>query len=237
MRQLDLTPRLHAVAHLVPQGACLADIGTDHAYLPVFLLLNGKIKRAIAADLREGPLNRARLTAQQYECHENIDFRLCDGLAGIRAEEVDTVVIAGMGGETISAILDAAAWTRNEQLTLILQPMSAQNELRRWLWQHDFNIETEEIICEADKLYNILLVRFGDAKPMTIAEEWAGRQSKELVQPLRGEYLTRLLEKTRRAMDGISRGKGAQDGERYLHLQQLMTGLTALKEEWDLWHG
>ena len=96
---MELTPRLRAIAEQVPQGARLADIGTDHGYLPVWLLLSGQIDRAIAADLREGPLKRAKETAARFGMGDRVDFRLCDGLSGIRPEEVDAAAIAGMGGE------------------------------------------------------------------------------------------------------------------------------------------
>lgn len=235
MKQLELTPRLRAVAEMVPYGAAIADIGTDHAYLPVWLLLEGKITRAIAADLREGPLSRAKLTAKEYDCRENIDFRLCNGLSGIAPKEADTIVIAGMGGETIAAILEQAAWTKNESYTLILQPMSAQNDLRRWLWKQGYGILSEQIICEGDKLYNILFIRYGCARELTIGEEWAGCQSPNMTQNLRGEYLARLLEKIGRAIDGISRGKGEKDSVRLEELRLVRQALTEMKKEWDAW--
>lgn len=232
VKQLELTPRLRAVAELVPKDAALADIGTDHAYLPVWLLLEGRIKSAVAADLRQGPLDRARLTAKEYACRDNISFRLCDGLSGVEPGEVDTVVIAGMGGETIAAILQAAPWTQDPSYTLILQPMSAQNDLRSWLWRQGYDIRSEEIICEGEKLYNIFLVRYGKTSPMTLAEEWAGRQSQQTQQALRGVYLSRLLEKTDRAIEGISRGK---DHSRLDELHQIRDALHEMKEEWDAW--
>lgn len=233
---MELTPRLRAVADLVRAGAALADIGTDHAYLPVWLLLEGKISRAIAADLRDGPLDRARLTAREYNCRANIDFRLCDGLSGIGPDEADTIIVAGMGGETIAAILEAAPWTKKSTFTLILQPMSAQNDLRAWLWRNGYSIKQERIICEADKLYNIFLVSYGGAVPLSLGEEWAGRQHPDTAQPLRGEYLKRLLDKTARAIDGISRGKGQRDVERLEYLRRVYDALYAMKEEWDTWH-
>ena len=232
---LELTPRLRTVAELVPLGAALADIGTDHAYLPVWLLLQGRVRKAIAADLRQGPLDRARMTARQYECSGDISFRLCDGLAQIGADEVDTIVVAGMGGETIAAILDAASWTRNERYTFILQPMSAQPELRAWLWRNGFDIQKEEVICEGEKLYNIFVVKFSDPISMSLGEEWAGRQTPELVQPLRREYLARLLEKTERAICGISRGKGEESAQRLDETVRVRDALAKMKEEWDAW--
>lgn len=237
MKRPELTPRLRAVADLVPHGAAMADVGTDHAYLPVFLLLEGKISRAIAADINAGPLDRARLTAKEYDCGEHMDFRLCDGLAAIGADEVDTVAIAGMGGETIAAILEAAPWTKDPKYTLILQPMSAQNDLRRWLWQHGYGIRGERIVREGERLYNILLVRYGEAVPLAVGEEWAGRQERHTEQELRGEYLRHLLDKTARAVDGISRGKSEANRERLEELRAVHAALQTMKEEWDTWHG
>ena len=235
MKELELTARLRAVADLVPPGAALADIGTDHAYLPAWLLGRGAVRRAIAADINRGPLDRAKLTAQQYNCTDRMEFRLCDGLAGIAPDEVDTIVIAGMGGETVAAILQAAAWVCDERYTLILQPMSAQSDLRGWLWYNGFSIREEQLVCEGDKLYNILVAKYGNAKRLSAGEEWAGQQSRDMDQPLRGEYLTRLLSKIERAVAGISRGKsGGQDG-RLEKLRQVQTELLEMKKEWDEW--
>ena len=88
---MELTPRLQAIADQVPQGSRLADVGTDHGYLPVWLLNNGRIESAIAADLRERPLNRARDTAHRFGATAQISFRLCDGLSAIGPEEVDKI--------------------------------------------------------------------------------------------------------------------------------------------------
>ena len=98
MRRLELSPRLQTVADLVRPGARVADVGTDHAYLPAALLLEGRIPFAIAADLRQGPLERARATVREYGLTGKAAFRLCDGLRGIRPDEVDAIAIAGMGG-------------------------------------------------------------------------------------------------------------------------------------------
>lgn len=235
MKDLELTPRLQAVANFVPQNAALADIGTDHAYLPAWLLGRGQVRRAIAADISQGPLDRAKRTAQQYGCSEQMEFRLCDGLAAIAPDEVDTIVIAGMGGETIAAILQAASWVFDERYTLILQPMSAQPDLRSWLWHNGFSIQKEQIIREGDKLYNVLLTSYGNATELSLGQEWAGAQYPGMEQPLRSEYLTRLLEKVDRAMAGISRGKSGLHDPRLAQLQRVQTELTEMKKEWDEW--
>ena len=149
-RRIELSPRLRLAADLVPEGAPgVADVGTDHAYLPACLLMEGKIPSAIAADLREGPLSRARETAAEYGCGDRMAFRLCDGLSGIRPEETDAVVIAGMGGETIAPDpWRRPPWVRTRKIPLVLQPMSSIPELRQRLGEDGFHILEERLARE-----------------------------------------------------------------------------------------
>lgn len=226
---LHLTPRLQAIADQVPTGARLADIGTDHAYLPVWLILNHMAERAIAADLRPGPLERARETARRYGVAERLDFRLCDGLTGIRPEEVDTITIAGMGGDTIQSILSVAPWARDK--TLLIQPMTAQSELRRWLGEWGYAIEEEHIAREGQRLYSIWTVKAGQMPPMTPGELWAGVQSGD---PLRGAYLDDIAAKLRRALAG-HRAAAQPDGAEIEALQAVLDDLTRMKGEWTSW--
>ena len=195
---MELSARLQSIADQVPQGALFADIGTDHAYLPVWLLLNKRIDNAIAADLREGPLSRARETANQFGVSEKVSFRLCNGLVGISAHEVDTIAIAGMGGETIAEILSAAPWTK-ERTLLILQPMTSFPDLRFWLQQNGYKIEKEVISREGRRLYSSLAVRGGEMPAMTAAELWVGCNSDD---PLRADFLMMMEEKLSRALQG-----------------------------------
>lgn len=232
MRPFELTPRLAAAAALVPPGAKLADIGTDHAYLPVWLLREGRVERAIAADLHPGPLARAKATAARYSCTDQMDFRLCDGLSGLRAGEADTIVIAGMGGETIADILARAPWVRDGSITLILQPMSCQPQLRRWLWTNGFHIRRERIGREGKRLYTVFLVSFGGASPLTVVEEWTGRQDRE--QLLREEYLDSVARKVSRALSG-HRKAAEPDREAIDKLQAVLAGLLEMKGELE--HG
>lgn len=235
MRLFELSPRLRSVADLVPNDARFADIGTDHAYLPVWLILNGVIDRAIAADLRPGPLGRARQTAEHYGVSHSLSFRLCDGLAGIEPEEADTITIAGMGGETIAEILSAASWTAAGERRLILQPMTAHPELRAWLYSHSFYIEREILTREGKTLYSTFLVRGGTSAPLTPAETWAGKQERGMDAPLRGQYLEKLVHRADRAVEGVRRSTKAEDGHRRAELEQVAEGLKRMKEEWDAW--
>lgn len=223
---MELSPRLQAIARQVSQGARLADVGTDHGYLPVWLLLNDQIECAIATDLREGPLNRARQTAQQYGQTEHVSFRLCDGLADISADEVDTVVIAGMGGETIAAILEAAPWTRHDRY-LLLQPMTGAPRLRQWLQTHDYAIEREIIASEGRKLYSIWTVRGGSMRCLSPAELWAGVDSGD---PLRPAYLAMLEEKAKKALGGHLAAR-MPDQAVIAYLETVLSGLREMKKE------
>lgn len=223
---MELTPRLQAIASQIRVGARVADVGTDHGYLPVWLLLNERIDWAVAADLREGPLNHAKETAQHFGTTERMSFRLCNGLAGICPEEVDTIVIAGMGGETISSILSAAPWTKGGA-KLLLQPMTHLAELRLWLQRNGYAILKEQIVREGKRLYSIWSVRGGEMSPMSPAELWAGRQSRE---PLRREYLAYMRGKAEKAMRG-QQAASAPDPEAIAELEAVLSGLNQMEGE------
>lgn len=224
--ELTLTPRLKAVAEQVRPGSRFADIGTDHAYLPVRLLLDGTIQSAIAADLRKGPLERARETAERYGVTDRVSFRLCDGLTGICAGEADTVAIAGMGGETIAMILGAAPWTR-DGVHLLLQPMTSFPDLRRWLWENGYSIEREQIAREGNRLYTVLSVYGGEMEELSPAELWVGRQSDD---PLRPAYLDHMAGKISRALNGQKASQN-RDEKTVAFLEEVLGGIRKMREE------
>ena len=232
MRELELTPRLMAIADQVPQGARLADVGTDHAYLPVYLLLRDRIRSAVASDVNEGPLQRGRETARTYGVEESkISFRICDGLAGVEAQEADTVAICGMGGELISRILGAAPWTK--EALLLLQPMSSQPELRQWLMANGYAIEGEQVVKEGEKYYVILTVTGGACEPYTPAELFVGRQREGEDNPHRGAYLADQIRRRERALAGMK--QGSPDPETLAREEALLQGLKDMEKEWQAW--
>ena len=230
--QIALSPRLRMAASLVPPGARLADIGTDHGYLPAALILEGAIPSAIAADLRPGPLARARETAVRYGLEDRLSLRLCDGLSGIGPEEADAVVIAGMGGETIAAILEAAPWVRERNIPVIVQPMSSMPDLRAWLGRNGYCIETEKLCREGETLYTALAVRAGSMERISPAQRWAGENRPD---PLRGLWLDYWLNRTRRALDGLSQARTGSAEGRWMEMQQVYRGLQEMKKEWEVW--
>lgn len=148
--RVELKPRLTMAAEMVRQDSRIADIGTDHAYLPAALLLDGTIPFAIAADLRKGPLDNAQATVDHYGIADKVKLLRSNGLRNVMPDEVDDIVIAGMGGILISEILEDAPWIKDEKYKLILQPQSHDEVVRRWLWSNGFEI-IEQSSCIDDK--------------------------------------------------------------------------------------
>lgn len=201
MKELQLQPRLQLLADLVPQDARLADIGTDHGYLPVWLLQKGRITSAIAADIGTEPLEHARRTAEEYEV-QGIDFRLCDGLRDIAPEETDTVIIAGMGGDTIVSILSSAPWTKNG-VKLLLQPMTKVEMLRVWLSDNGYTFTGEKLVWDKNFLYPVFVVAGGTMQKLSEVQKYAGILLDN--DPLYGDYLDRQMERLQKAIDGLNR--------------------------------
>ncbi len=173
---MQLDSRLSAVASLVRKNSKFADIGTDHAYLPVFLIKNGIIDNAIAADLRKGPLNNAKETVEVYNLTEKIELRLSDGLDNFADGEVNEIVVAGMGGLLISQFVERTKWLKNRDVHLILQPMTHEEELRKTLFDNGFIIDNEVVAKDTDKLYIIISAYYyGDATAYSDLDLIVGR--------------------------------------------------------------
>lgn len=158
---LCLNPRLLKIARLLPKSHIVADIGTDHAYIPVWAILNGVSEAAVASDINKGPLDRAAQNVSAFGLSGKISLRLGAGLSTLSVGEADTIVIAGMGGILISNILSDAKDTISSAKTLILQPMTAAKELREYLLQNGFCIKEEHLVAEEEKIYNIFIVSVG----------------------------------------------------------------------------
>lgn len=158
-----LSERLKTIAGLVPIGSKVADVGTDHGYLSVFMAEKGIADFVLATDINEKPLKNAEKTVSQ-SCRSNIELRLCDGLAGISPDEINCAVIAGMGAEVIVHILSSCEWIKSEKYTLILQPMTSPEILRKYLCDNGFCIYTEKAVAENKKLYSIMAVKYTGEK-------------------------------------------------------------------------
>lgn len=149
-----------AIANLVRNGKDFADIGTDHAYLPVYLVEKGIINKAIAADLRVGPLENAKATVELYDYSDKIELRLSDGLDNFNENEVQEIAVAGMGGLLISSFIERTKWLKNKDIHLILQPMTHIEDLRKSLFDNGFIIDNEVVAEDGDKSYIVISVYF-----------------------------------------------------------------------------
>ena len=223
---LALQPRLRAIADLVPDGARLVDVGTDHGFIPVDLLLSERIGFAIASDIGAAPLDHARRTAEQYDVTEGIEFRLCDGLRDIEPDEIDCVVIAGMGGDNIASILENAQWTK-ENTSLILQPMSKAEVLRRWLPSNGYQVIAERLVADKGVIYPILSVRGGCMTVRDDSQFWGGFLLDH--DPLVGHYLDEQILRLRRAAVGLEKAKDPAVKQRRSELCKIISALEQQK--------
>ena len=200
-----MNKRLELIASILPHGRGFADVGTDHGYLPVYMAQHGYSGKIIASDINEGPLSTAVASARQAGVEDRICFRLCDGLDGCGSEELDTVVIAGMGGDTICGILDRADWVMSRDILLILQPMTKAEVLRYWLTNNDFAICGEWLIEENGEIYQILSARFGARTPLSDAELFTGKYELAVGNALFPVQLAALIKRFERATAGMSK--------------------------------
>lgn len=178
---------------MIPKGSRVADVGTDHGYLPVWLRQQGICQQVIASDIRPGPLAAARASAAYYGT-TGIDFRLCPGLAGILPEEVDTVVIAGMSGETMISILEAANWNWVGK-RLVLQPMTKRQELLEWLYCHSLCVTEEQYVHDHGRDYLLFCAQPGQEPLPRLAFRCGGFRDTP--------YARRLYARLERALAGF----------------------------------
>lgn len=229
METIRLSSRLLAIAELVPQGSSVADVGTDHGYIPVWLKQNG-FDRVTATDIGSGPLERAVSTAESFGLAAEIAFSLCDGLSGIDPSDAETIIIAGMGGETIAGILSRAPWTR-EGRALLLQPMSKSELLRTWLLQNGYVIKAECLVRDSGKLYSIITATGGtgaEPEPWEYILSPALAKSGDLLLP---EYLDSQLEKLEKRITGLQRSAKQADAERMAVDRALYKKLAEIRRE------
>lgn len=153
-----LSKRLNAVASLVEQGSVIADVGTDHGYIPVFLYKSGVIKGAVACDVNKGPLSSCEALVLQEGLSDYIKVRLSDGLNNIEWEEFDTLIIAGMGGELIRDILLKCDYVKEKHL--ILNPMTHCEIVRKYLYDNGFEILNDYIVQDSRHYYSVLDAKY-----------------------------------------------------------------------------
>lgn len=162
---MQLSDRLSAIAAMVSKGNRLVDVGTDHGYLPIFLVESGQVPTAIAMDINQGPIDRAKEHIKEHNLESYIITRLSDGLTALNINEADTLVIAGMGGGLVRKIIKEGESQVESLKELILQPQSEIEQVRRFLIEYGYLIVEENMIVEDDKFYPMMKVIKGEVLP------------------------------------------------------------------------
>lgn len=162
---MNLSSRLDAIAKFIPQCSCLADIGTDHGYIPIYAIQNNVCSEAIAGDIKKGPVEIANKNIRSYGLEDKIETRIGPGLSILKNGEADVILIAGMGGNLISTIINENIEIAINAKYLILQPVQYPEELRKFLFKSNFQIIDEELAIEGSKYYHIIKATYGDPKP------------------------------------------------------------------------
>ncbi|NLL39400.1 MAG: SAM-dependent methyltransferase [Clostridiales bacterium] len=229
LSNLKLSDRLYKIATYVPKGSRIADIGTDHCHIPIWLILGNVVESAIASDIKKGPLEAARRSAAEYGVLDKIDFRLSDGLAEIDHREADTLIIAGMGGENIAEIIESSDWKWEDRHRLILQPMTKQAELCGFLYENGFTVLDEVLAKDGGEIYRILLVGYIKSPIPADANLWVGQSLLEKKDPLLPEYLQLIISKTRKAISGVLSGNDP-DTEKLNMLRKRLEEFKTMKE-------
>ncbi len=212
-KRLRLSPRLQKIAELIPKSVSIADIGTDHAYIPICALLEGKADSAIASDINRGPVLRARENAAAFGLENKLSLRLGPGLETISPGDAETIVIAGMGGILISEILENSMEVVASAKYLILQPMTAAKELREYLCSRSFTIRNEVLVAEEDKIYNILCVSVGGRSDYSQKELILGKGLDASSPELYGRYFKSIERKLKIRLDGLKASSLAENLE------------------------
>ena len=227
---MRLDGRLAGVAALVPRGARVADVGTDHAYLAIVLAEERGAETVIATDKNEGPCAAARRTLAAAGLIERVPVRCGDGLAPILPGEVNTVCIAGMGGGLIASILKVGTDVLAGVSRLVLQPMNDAATLRRWLYENGWHIEEESLATAEGRLYEIIAAEPGEEET---PEPWLLTLGPVLWRerpPLFARHVEAQAERLRRILQGMEKSEAARESEAY---RKVSEELEEIKRHWN----
>ncbi len=205
-REKTLSPRLFEISELIHNSNVLYDIGTDHAYLPIYLIKNGKCEKCFACDINKGPLQKAEENIIKNSLQNKIETVLSDGLKNIDIEKADTIVIAGMGGELICSILEPFKEKLHKK-HIILQPMNSFYQVRRFFSDNSLLISSEKVAKEGEKLYIIMESYFEKGEKMAEEELLFSKHLLYGDYPLKKEYLQKMINKYTIMFKGLEKSK------------------------------
>ena len=227
--KLPISNRLLKCAELIPACDTVADVGTDHGYLGIWLLQKGRCRRVIASDLRAKPLDSARKNAVLYGVDDRMTFLQSDGLREFIPGSFQTLVLAGMGGDLISRILEEASWLEGGAYRLILQPQSAANDLRRFLGERLWSIDREVLVRDGHFLYSVLSVSPEKGRPLTPGEQYISPALRREQDPLFPDYLARMLHALELTVSGITQSTDPADRVRAAYYRAALEEVRGLE--------
>ena len=229
---MQLSQRLSSVASMVTAGNCLADVGTDHGYVPIYLYERQMIPCAIAMDINKGPLERARLHIAEYGYQNAIETRLSDGMAALKPGEVDSVVIAGMGGPLMVKILSAYPEVTASLKELILQPQSEISEVRVWLYEQGYEIVEEHMVFEDGKYYPMFkAVKNPNVDKLTDLEYKYGKLSVLKEKDVLKAFIVRELANKQSILEKLNAESTDKSKDRAVQIKELIAELEAMQNE------
>ena len=220
MRELQISRRLKAVAALVSPGQVLADVGCDHGYIPICLIQKGQIPRAIAMDINQGPLLRAREHIREWGLEAYIETRLSDGLKALEPGEAQCLVIAGMGGPLMERILTQGAPVLKDMKELILQPQSEIGHFRQFLAENGYRIIEEDMVEEEKKYYPMMKAVQGSMNYTKKAEYLYGKKLLEKRHPVLREFLEKEDRASRELLKKLTQVETSSAEKRKEELQE-----------------
>ena len=226
-RKLD--SRLLSALPYLTKGGVVADIGTDHAYLPIEMIKRGLVCRAVACDINLGPIESAKRNVALAGLTDRIDTVQTDGLHGVEVYSPTDVVIFGMGGELIVKILSEAPWIKERGVGLILQPMSHAELLRGWLLENGFSIEGETLTFEDQYYQTVHAVYKGEVAEYTEEELFLGRHILSGNSPYLTDFLKKCADRYSKIIEGKQKGNADAAQEKRL-LDAIQRRLTERKE-------
>lgn len=215
---MELSKRLQAVSDLLSQGLIVADVGTDHGYIPIYLVQTGKTDKAFAMDVNEGPLLRARAHIAEQGLSEKIEVRLSDGVRALSPGECDGVVIAGMGGALAIRIMEEGETVFRNLKEFVLQPQSELAKVRQYLFENDYCVIAEDMVLEEGKFYPMMKVINGKSTAYSLLELRYGKRLLEQKHPV----LLMYLEKEVQTKESILQNLKSESGE---HIHKRMKEL------------
>lgn len=236
---MELSKRLASIAAMVDEKSRLADIGTDHGYLPIWLVEEGIVPSAIAMDINEGPLFRAKTHVKEHGLEEKIVLRRSDGLEALLPGEADTAVIAGMGGLLTIRILENGRRTALSLKSLVLSPQSELREVRRYLLKNGFFIDAEDMILDEGKYYTVMKVLPGaeavcrEEEPWTYIEEKYGRYLLRSGNPVVCAYLNKEQNILETIWEQLKRAESGKAKDRFIQVEEELASVKAAIKIWE----